>query len=755
MEYLARVRKNKKDEIEDFQSVLQHAEGVSEFLIKFSSAFCRPEWAKTVAYWHDFGKLDKGWQAYFKDKVGYDEDRPVEDEAARGNHSTLGAAMSISKLGKLFGKLFAYPIAGHHAGLPDCSKCNVGTGRSLYERIFDQDGNLRAELIEGITKAENVDGFKLELPKTMPWGDVKFKDEHIHLWIRMLFSCLVDADWLDTERFMDHQKFLMRGAYPPLEKLKEKFDSFMEEKIKESRPSHLNLKRKEILETCREKAKLPPGFFSLTVPTGGGKTFSAMAFALEHALRHKKERVIMAIPYTSIIEQTADEYGKVFGIENVIEHHSNIEPEEETELKKLASENWDAPIIVTTNVQLFESLHASKTKLSRKLHNIANSVIILDEAQMLSPEFLQPILSTLKGLVEHFGVTVVLCTATQPALLGRIGAPPLDFNGIEKCIEIIEDAEKLSKEFKRVTIHAPKSINEKMEWEELGEELKKHEQVLCIVNTRKDCRYLHKIMPEGTFHLSALMCGEERSDIIADIKEKLKSEKKRQLRVISTQIVEAGVDIDFPIVYRAFAGLDSLAQAAGRCNREASTETGHFHIFNPPNLPKIGLMLKGAQAAQSVIGEGFEDFDPILYEKYFRIFYSRVNDTDKSEFTTLMKDSAQNFEFQFRSFAQNFRLINEEGQKSVIVRYKGKNNDSNILIDRLKTEGPHRELMRKLQRFTVNIYDYHFKKLLENGGISNPSDYKGYFVLTPGAYKEGRGVVGEDENIWHEDTHIQ
>jgi CRISPR-associated endonuclease/helicase Cas3 len=266
---------------------------------------------------------------------------------------------------------------------------------------------------------------------------------------------------------MDPKKFSLRGKYPLLKELKEKFDSFMEKKMKESKPSKLNLERKEILNVCIEKAKLPSGFFSLTVPTGGGKTFSAMAFALEHALRHGKERVIMAIPYTSIIEQTADEYGKVFGIENVVEHHSNIEPEKETELKKLASENWDAPIIVTTNVQLFESLHASKTKHSRKLHNIANSVIILDEAQMLPPEFLQPILSTLKGLVEHFGVTVVLCTATQPALLGKIGVPPLDFNGIENCIEIIEDAGKLSKELERVTIHTPKSLNEKMEWEEL------------------------------------------------------------------------------------------------------------------------------------------------------------------------------------------------------------------------------------------------------------------------------------------------
>jgi CRISPR-associated endonuclease/helicase Cas3 len=251
-------------------------------------------------------------------------------------------------------------------------------------------------------------------------------------------------------------------------------------------------------------------------------------------------------------------------------------------------------------------------------------------------------------------------------------------------------------------------------------------------------------MPEGTIHLSALMCGEERSDIIADIKEKLKSEKKHQLRVVSTQIVEAGVDIDFPVVYRAFAGLDSLAQAAGRCNREDSPKKGHFFVFTPPNLPKIGLMLKGAQAAQSVIGEGFEKFDPTLYEKYFSIFYSRVNDTDKPEFKTLMKNDAQSFEFQFRTFAQNFCLIDEEEQKSVIVRYKGKNNDSNILIDRLKKEPPHRELMRKLQRFTVNIYDYHFKKLFENYGIS---EMNGYFVLESGVYEKGKGVVGEDENI--------
>ena len=252
----------------------------------------------------------------------------------------------------------------------------------------------------------------------------------LHLWVRMLFSCLVDADFLDTERFMSPENFALRENSLSLKELKARFDSFMDKMSKNAPSTEINKIRAEILSNCRQGAMKEPGLFSLTVPTGGGKTLASMGFALDHAIKYGKSRIIVAIPYTSIIEQTADVYKNVFknGDEDlsnvVLEHHSNLDPDKETTKSKLAVENWDAPIVVTTNVQLLESLFAAKTSRCRKIHNIANSVIILDEAQMLPPEYLKPILGTLESLTTDFGCSVVLCTATQPTLQGHIGSAP-------------------------------------------------------------------------------------------------------------------------------------------------------------------------------------------------------------------------------------------------------------------------------------------------------------------------------------------
>jgi len=635
----------------------------------------------------------------------------------------------------------------------------------LSERLFF-DGKLRKELSNEVNELERKLLVRYEEPiEKIPFVSLqneKISTEHLHLWIRLLFSCLVDADYLDTEAFMSPNIHKERGKYPTLNELKALFDLYMERKLKEAEDKPLNRHRKEILEQCKKKAALAPGFFSLTVPTGGGKTLSSMAFALEHALRYGKSRIIVAIPYTSIIEQTAKvlKFGsddekrilrgeRLFGEDTVIEHHSNLNPEHETQRTRLACENWDAPIIVTTNVRLFESLHASKPGDCRKLHNIINSVIILDEAQILPPELLRPILSTLKGLVKHFGVSVVLCTATQPAFSGTIGTSLTAFEGIEDCTEIMENPDTLINQFKRVAIHLPEQSEGTTEWETLSKNLLEHEQVLCIVNSRRDCRELHKMMPEDTFHLSASMCGEERSDIIGDIKARLRNGEKT--RVISTQLIEAGVDIDFPVVYRAFAGIDSLAQAAGRCNREARVKVGHFFVFMPPKLPPQGLLLKGAQASQTLLSEGLGQFNQALYEKYFRRFYASVNDTDRANFKQLLKEGANRLEFQFRSFAKAFCLIDETNQKSVIVPYAGNRRDGRELIRRLEREGPHRELLRAFQRFIVNIPFHQYRSLFDKGYLY---DTNGYMVLLEAAYAPGKGVIGGEENVWNEEGYI-
>jgi len=542
----------------------------------------------------------------------------------------------------------------------------------------------------------------------------------------MLFSCLVDADYLDTESFMEPQKFSERGKYRSLPQLKERFDAYIERKEKDSPTTPINQKRQEIRRQCIEKAVLEPGFFSLTVPTGGGKTLSSMAFALNHAIKYNKKRIIVAIPYTSIIEQTAKifKYGTdneneinerlekgetLFGEDQVVEHHSNLDPNRETIWNQLACENWDAPIIVTTNVQLFESLFASAPSSCRKLHNIVNSIIILDEVQMLPTEYLKPILSVLRGLVNHFGVTVLMMSATQPAFEGKIGAPPVVVEGIENVKHIIEHSETLAQDFQRVEIHLPKTLDEKSSWEQIRDELIEHEQVLCIVNSRRDCRELHALMPEGTVHLSALMCGEERSVVISEIKEKLRNNEP--IRVISTQLVEAGVDIDFPVVYRALAGFDSIAQAAGRCNREDKLsqfgQKGKFVVFVPPKPAPPGLLRKGEDTCKEIIrNQEIHSLSPHLFTEYFQQFYQSVNTMDQPQFYDRLVKEARDFKFQFRTFAQNFHLIDNQMYQSIVVWYENPKNGHNSieLIKLLRNKGDERYwLMKKLQRFLVNV----------------------------------------------------
>ncbi|MGD0036557.1 MAG: CRISPR-associated endonuclease Cas3'', partial [Bacteroidota bacterium] len=456
-EFFAHVRQNSDGSWEK-HFLQDHLNSVAKMSGEFASEFGNKDWGEILGYWHDLGKFLPAWQVYLLRNSGFDPEAHIEGFSGRPNHSTAGSVLPFDILkNHPVARLAAYGIAGHHAGLPDAEAPSVGdslAARVLTAKsgiVLDTLNTKELELIRTILEAKEF--LDKRFPKSPPLNIVDPKElesrkEHLHLWQRMLFSCLVDADFLDTERFMNPDRYQERGKYRTLEELKERFDNYMNEKKSDS---PINKKRHQILEQCRKKAHSAPGFFSLNVPTGGGKTLSSMAFALEHAqhfLRQtgmsdlqklNKKRIIMAIPYTSIIEQTAKvfKYGTddeeeiqkriteenyLFGEDQVVEHHSNLDPEKEDSKNRLASENWDALIIVTTNVQLFESLFASKPSSCRKLHNLANSIIILDEAQMLPPEYLRPILSVLRGLVEHFGVTVVSMTATQPALEGTIGS---------------------------------------------------------------------------------------------------------------------------------------------------------------------------------------------------------------------------------------------------------------------------------------------------------------------------------------------
>ena len=729
---IAHIKKNPDGSWSEPHLLKDHLLDTAKLASKFAEDFGNSGWAELVALLHDLGKYNSDWQKYIRKETGYDENAHIENYAGRPNHSAAGAVFLFEKFNNSpMSKTLAYAIAGHHSGLPDWNP-------QLSQRIYDENRNLISNDLEKIKVVEEAKQFfETPIPKTTPpfFKENKVDNEQIHLWIRMLFSCLVDADFLDTEKYMEAKE---RGRYLSLKELKNKFDNYMNDMKPDS---EINKKRNQILNQCREKAKLQPGFFSLTVPTGGGKTLSSMAFALEHAIIYNKKRIIVAIPYTSIIEQTAEIFKSVFGDDQVVEHHSNLDPEKENHKNRISCENWDASIIVTTNVQLFESLFGNKTSVCRKLHNIVNSVIILDEAQMIPTHYLKPILSVLKGLVNYFGVTVLLMSATQPALVGKIGSEPNIIDGLENVKEIIDDPDELSKNFKRVEFILPKDLNQSESWEEIAEKLQQYNQVLCILNKRDDCRILHKLMPEGTLHLSGYMCGEERSEIIADIKTKLIN--NQPLRVISTQVVEAGVDIDFPVVYRAMTGLDSIAQAAGRCNRENKIkEGGKVYVFIPPTPSSIGFLRKCQDAGKSILRNLKEsEITPGLYLEYFKYLYSNLNSFDEADFYSRLVRDASKFEFQFKEFSEKFNLIDDKTQMSIIVKYK----NSSSLIDQLKYGGPSKELLRKLQRYIVNVPIYTFNKIREANYIE---EINGYWVqCDDNLYKPGLGLI-VDESEW-------
>ncbi|KAF0191022.1 MAG: CRISPR-associated helicase Cas3 [Gammaproteobacteria bacterium] len=739
--FIAHVRLSEADEfvIHDLRDHLQH---VARLAAEFGQVFGSADWAHVAGLWHDLGKYSKEFQRRIKSVSGYDPDAHLEGPVGRVDHSTAGAVHAVGQFG-VHGRILAYLIAGHHAGLPDWHSGETG-GAALNARLGDKS-HLERALSQPIPQAI--------LAQTKPASPPVGKSDGFALWVRMLFSCLVDADFLDTETFMDEDKASQRVGYPAVEELLRRFNSHMNENFSGAAPTQVNRIRAEVLRQCREKANDAPGMFSLTVPTGGGKTLSSLAFALEHAvaleraehhskLSVKKRRVIYVIPYTSIIEQTANIFRAIFP-DAVVEHHSNLDPDKETVKSRLATENWDAPIIVTTNVQFFESLFAARTSRCRKLHNIVNSVVVLDEAQLLPPEFLQPILTVMNLLAQHYGVTFVLSTATQPALNSRSGFG-WTFKGLDGVREIVRDPDSLYRDLERVTVELPEDLHQTKSWDEIAERMQAHESVLTVVNSRADARELHHRLPKGSVHLSALMCGEHRSRVIVDIKRRLSTGEV--VRVVSTQLVEAGVDVDFPVVYRALAGLDSIAQAAGRCNREGNLERGEVFVFVPPKPAPPGHLRRAAETTVSLLFESHEN--PLrreLFQSYFEQLYWKAPSLDKQGIEGLLKPDGQGddqLKVQFRTAAQRFQLIDESGYRSVIVRY----GDSPALIGRLKKGGPERWLMRKLQRYTVSLPEYQFKKLLGNGDVRE--EYPDMYAQTSDAlYHPELGVLVGDTNL--------
>lgn len=721
--------------------------------------------------WHDLGKYRDGFQLYLR--MAGDADAHIEGKVPQGSdktHSAAGALWALEELTRQLGpegtalaRVLQYLIAGHHAGLDNWHD-------GLKERLANADA--QRELSDALAGEPPQAILNHALAETrlrsLPVHPREAIPGRFALWVRLLFSALVDADFLDTEAFMDGRAAAVRERpHPAMTELLATFDTYMADKaqglaVAGWSDSPVNRQRATVLAACRRKALKPPGTFTLTVPTGGGKTLASLAFALTHAAQHGKRRVVMAIPYTSIIEQTADVFREVFATlsdDVVLEHHSNASTDgndaaAETARSRLACENWDAPLVVTTNVQLFESLFARKTSRCRKLHRLANSVLVLDEAQLLPVEFLQPVVDVLRLLVQDHGVTVVLCTATQPTLTEQrhFGGRGLRGYAPGEVTAIIDDEASLSAALQRVRVHLPADLRTPQPWAQTADALAQHEAVLAIVSRRADAHELYAQLRQregacGLWHLSALMCPQHRSEVIADIKAALaqrrealaRGEPAEPVRVVSTQLVEAGVDLDFPVVYRALAGLDSIAQAAGRCNREGRLARGEVHVFIPPKAPPAGLMRNAASVTLRV-WDGLTDTDDPLalarLSQYFRLLYGDAPALDRAGICDALRLEIDTIDqalaVRFRDAAEAFKLIDNEDAATVIVRWHSPRcrDDVNVMIRMLERDGPERWLMRKLQRYGVTIYQHDLKRLLACGDVRELVGVPGLYVQT-------------------------
>lgn len=704
-QFIAHIRKISQGKYDKPHLLLDHLIGTTFRAEKSADKFTATKLGKILGLFHDAGKASAAFQKKIRINSGYDAKQFAGQSVPSAPHSDAGAQLLVHKYGPQLGKVAAYCVAGHHGGMPD--------GLNTSERCLSKRLKRDVDPFK-----ESFDSLGLQLPEKLLPSDFPLRQGSdgftFAFLIRMLFSCLVDADFLDTEEYMEPEKGTQRESPVDFEKLEHKLNRYIENISKKKGGSPVSQDRSRILRGCQNAAILTPGFFSLTVPTGGGKTLSSMAFALRHAITYYKSRIIYVIPFTSIIEQNAQEFKNALGEEHILEHHASIDPNKESFRSRLAAENWDAPIVVTTNVQFFESLFANKPSKCRKLHNIVNSVIIIDEAQMLAPDYLLPTLRTMQELVAGYACSIVLCTATQPAL----GKSDAFRDGLEQVREIISSPRKLYEKFRRVNVTI---IAESISDEELSEKLLDEKQVLCIVNTRKQTRELFELIgdEEAHFHLSTYMHAAHRSKVLQEIRERLDAGLK--CRVVSTQLVEAGVDIDFPTVYRNEAGIDSIAQAAGRCNREGNyVDGGRVFVFKSEKRPPAGLLRQSADAGNQTARLHASDILSLdAVETYFSHFYwkrSKANGLDKKcIIESANEDYNPNLNFPFESMAKDYCLI-ENNTTGIIIPCE----TNAELIEELRNGYyPDRLIIRKLQRYMVQLRKEVLADLINAGAIED------------------------------------
>ena len=683
-----------------WESLWRHLDEVATLAAQFADAFTYSDAGRVAGLLHDIGKCSAEFQAYIRAS-------PTEGNAKGPDHSSAGAIEAGKAYPGLLGRMLGFVVAGHHAGLPDFDKLDLRLRRKLpaYPAWQAQTGPLAVDLRpSGAWLKSHQPGFMQAF------------------LVRMLFSCLVDADSLATEAFYArfNGEVPVRAAFTPLVALRARLRDAMAAKQAQAPISPLNALRADLLEHVTGRAGTAPGLFTLTVPTGGGKTLTSLSFALDHALRHGLSRIVYVIPFTSIIEQTADVFRSALGGgEDVLEHHSAFDwetasagghDEGQDGLAKLrrASENWDAPIIVTTAVQFFESLFANRRSRCRKLHNLARSIVILDEAQTLPLPLLRPCLAALEELTRNYGASIVLCTATQPAIRTQDGfADGLD---IPSERELAPDPRTLYARLRRVVVSQAGETTD----EALAERFAAAPQMLCIVSTRAHASLLFqriRALP-GAVHLSTLMVPRHRRAVLERIRADLKA--GRPVRLVATSLIEAGVDVDFPEVWRAMAGLDSIVQAAGRCNREAGPVPGRVVVFRPAGRPPPLAMRVYAEVAEEIMKRHDDPLALDAMDEYFRHLYwnrgPKAFDAarlDGQSFPILatIGARARELDFPFERIARAFRMI-DEAMASVIVPWRADLADRQAiaLLDRIAAmERPRQADLRALQQYSVPI----------------------------------------------------
>ena len=699
--YLAHLAKDGRS-----QTVLDHLNGTASLCSAFAAAFGAEEQGRLAGMAHDIGKYSPAFQRRL-------HGGPKVDHASAGAFECLKARQPLA----------AFAVSGHHGGLPDGGGRGdtAGTG-TFWGRI--------ARVSQGKLDDHHAWQSEFALPQATTPAFARKNLEGM-FFTRMLFSCLVDADHTDTGAFMDDSPYLpsqassMEGSW---RRLQSYISSWFPPK------SALNAQRCAILEQCiRAGTQHGPGLLTLTVPTGGGKTVSSLSFALAQAKAYGMKRIVYVIPYTSIIEQTAQTFREILGDENVLESHSGVlfdlqaDDASDPEIDPLirSAETWDVPVVVTTAVQFFGSLYACQPSKCRKLHNLAQSVLIFDEAQMLPLPYLRPCVWAIAQLVQHYGASAVLCTATQPALdpIFQEFAPELPIH------EICPISEERWDLFRRVSFQRTGMLS----WEALAARLQQQEQVLCIVNTRHAAQEIfQQLSGPGNFHLSTLMYPAHRKKILAEIRLRLRD--GLPCRVISTSLIEAGVDVDFPAVYRELAGLDSILQAAGRCNREGKRPPAEsiVTIFQGEDPPP--RLFETAIGAGRVVLDHYQD---IASRESVRTYFSTLLDlkgADAQDAHHILSLMEAEF-FPFRTVAERFHLI-DSPTTTVYIPLE----DGAELAELLRNGRYSRTLYRRLGQYGVSVYPQHLTSLEQAGALEHLED--GSVILRDvGLYTQTTGLA--------------